>query len=63
MKRAIIAAVLLAGTLRAQSGQPFQPGQRIPDFELRDQAGAPRRFSDLRGPRGLMMVFYRSADW
>jgi cytochrome oxidase Cu insertion factor (SCO1/SenC/PrrC family) len=38
-------------------------GQRIPDFSLPDQHGATRSLKDLRGPKGLMLAFVRSADW
>lgn len=38
-------------------------GARIPGFELNDQAGKAQTFASLRGPKGLMLVFYRSADW
>ena len=38
-------------------------GDVVPDFELRDQNGAPKRLSSLLGPKGAMLVFYRSADW
>ena len=38
-------------------------GQKIPDFVLPDQTGRPRRFQDLVGPSGLLLVFTRSADW
>ena len=38
-------------------------GEVVPDFELRDQQGTPRRLSSLAGPKGTMLVFYRSADW
>jgi hypothetical protein len=38
-------------------------GDTVPDFELRDQHGAARRLSSLAGPKGTMLVFYRSADW
>ena len=39
------------------------PGQRIPEFALRDQFSAIRRLNDLAGPNGLFLVFHRSADW
>jgi len=39
------------------------PGQRIPEFALRDQSGAIRTLHDLAGPNGLFLVFHRSADW
>src|SRR4051812_46906013 len=38
-------------------------GTRVPDFSLRDQQGQSRTLSSLMGPKGLMLVFYRSADW
>lgn len=38
-------------------------GDIVPDFELRDQHGASRSLSSLAGPKGTMLVFYRSADW
>jgi hypothetical protein len=39
------------------------PGQRIPEFALRDQFGAIRTLNNLAGPNGLFLVFHRSADW
>lgn len=38
-------------------------GQPIPRFEAQDQDGRPRDFSSLAGPHGLVLVFFRSADW
>jgi hypothetical protein len=40
-----------------------QPGDRVPDFTLNDQHNRPRTLTSLVGPQGLMLVFYRSADW
>ncbi len=39
------------------------PGARIPEFGLPDQAGALRTLNDLVGPNGLLLVFHRSAHW
>jgi hypothetical protein len=39
------------------------PGQRIPDFALPDHNGVSRSVTNLTGPNGLLLVFYRSADW
>jgi peroxiredoxin len=36
---------------------------RVPDFSLLDQKGQSRTLSSVMGPKGLMLVFYRSADW
>jgi hypothetical protein len=38
-------------------------GERLPAFELPDQKGVVRNFESLRGPRGLVLVFFQSADW
>jgi hypothetical protein len=38
-------------------------GEKIPDFALVDQIGNERKFRDLSGPAGLLLVFSRSADW
>ena len=40
-----------------------QVGQALPAFEATDQAGKPRDFASLKGPNGLVLVFFRSADW
>jgi len=54
------------GTAQAQeSGVKTGPavGERIPSFELVDQTGKTQNFASLRGPKGLLLLFYRSADW
>jgi hypothetical protein len=40
-----------------------QVGTRVPDFSLLDQKGQSRTLASLMGPKGLMLVFFRSADW
>ena len=40
-----------------------EPGERLPAFEASDQHGKRRSLADLRGPAGLVLVFFRSADW
>jgi peroxiredoxin len=66
----VCALVSLAAQLTAQ--QPVLPdvqtlgprvGSRVPDFTLVDQKGRSRTLASLIGPKGLMLVFYRSADW
>jgi hypothetical protein len=44
-------------------GQGLGPGARIPDFRLPDQNGKVQTLESIRGPKGAMLVFYRSADW
>ena len=40
-----------------------QVGERVPDFTLNDQQGRSQTLTSLLGPQGLMLVFFRSADW
>ena len=40
-----------------------QAGGRVPDFTLVDQNGRSRTLMSLTGPKGVMLVFFRSADW
>jgi hypothetical protein len=38
-------------------------GAAAPEIKLRDQSGRERDFASLSGPNGLVVVFFRSADW
>ena len=68
-----IACAFLALSPRASLQQPQhlpevqelgpQVGSRVPDFILLDQKGQSRTLASLMGPKGLMLVFFRSADW
>jgi hypothetical protein len=40
-----------------------QVGQRVPGFRLPDQRGRQQTLSSVAGPKGTMVVFFRSADW
>lgn len=40
-----------------------QVGATVPDFTLPDQRGMLRTLQSVMGPKGAMIVFYRSADW
>ena len=65
-------AFLTVGRLGArQPGSPAidveklgpQVGAVVPDFTLPDQHGATRSLKSLMGPKGAILVFFRSADW
>ena len=70
--------VMLAGLLwRSPAAQPSAPartpievsklgpqvGQPVPDFNLKDQNGKVWTRQSIMGPKGAMLVFFRSADW
>lgn len=38
-------------------------GAKIPVFQAIDQFGRIRVFDSLAGPKGLVLLFVRSADW
>jgi cytochrome oxidase Cu insertion factor (SCO1/SenC/PrrC family) len=38
-------------------------GETLPDFTLPDQHGTNRSLKSLIGPKGAILVFFRSADW
>lgn len=38
-------------------------GETVPAFETVDQSGQLRNFDSLAGERGLLLLFFRSADW
>jgi len=35
----------------------------VPDFSLPDQHGVTRTLQSTFGPKGAVLVFFRSADW
>jgi hypothetical protein len=38
-------------------------GQKAPPFKARDQRGQEQTPTSLAGPKGLILLFVRSADW
>jgi hypothetical protein len=38
-------------------------GAKIPAFDLVDENGKHQTLESLRGPKGLVLAFIRSADW
>ena len=53
--------------LAAQSGPSVKTGpalgDKIPPFRAIDQNGETRDFESIRGPKGALILFFRSADW
>ncbi len=54
-----LAACALAAAVK--SGPEI--GSPMPAFEARDQNGKSHTLQSLLGPKGAVVVFYRSADW
>jgi len=66
------AAALCALGLVARAQQPAVPdistlgpqvGARVPAFSGVDQFGRTQTLESSLGPKGAMLVFFRSADW
>jgi peroxiredoxin len=73
MKHTLLVCALVAAAAIVDSAQQVrkvdvaklgpQVGATVPDFSLRDQHGKTRTLKSVMGPKGAMIVFYRSADW
>jgi hypothetical protein len=56
--------ILTAAALLGQNAKTGPAvGQPVPDFSLQDQTGRRQTLKSVSGPRGTMLVFFRSADW
>ena len=69
-RRTHVAAALVVAFVVATLAQPSDPqtlgpqiGERLIDFSLPDQHGVSRSLGSLFGPKGAVLVFFRSADW
>jgi cytochrome oxidase Cu insertion factor (SCO1/SenC/PrrC family) len=64
---AVLAVVVCAAAAAGSQVNLDALGPRVGDkaiaFELPDQSGRPRTLASVAGPRGTMLVFFRSADW
>ncbi len=63
-------SAILVASVGAQAPAPLdvstlgpQVGSTVPPFTGVDQSGRTRTLESLMGPKGLMLVFNRSADW
>jgi hypothetical protein len=65
MRRLLVGLVLLATALSpaAQNLPGVPAGKPAPQFRARDQFAKEQTLSTLMGPHGLVLLFFRSADW
>jgi hypothetical protein len=66
----LVAGLLAAAPQSPRARKPVdvsklgrQVGDRVPDFDLKDQNGKSWTLQSILGPKGAMLVFFRSADW
>ena len=59
-----ILAIAAAGLI-ARAGVTTGPeiGQAVPAFSMADQTDKMQTLKSVMGPKGVLLVFYRSADW
>jgi hypothetical protein len=58
-----VSGVLLTAMLTAAVPTGPTVGARLPEFRLADQNGTQQTLRSIAGPKGAIIVFYRSADW
>ena len=64
MQRLLVGLVLLGALALAAQGMPGIPaGKLAPPFRARDQFANQQTLSSLMGPNGVVLLFFRSADW
>jgi hypothetical protein len=56
-------AFFFTSAAQAEIATGPEVGTKIPDIQTLDQHGTMRSFEDLSGPEGLLILFYRTADW
>lgn len=62
LARALPLLLLVFARLCASEYGPAT-GSHMPGFELPDQDGKLRSLNSLLGPKGAVILFFRSADW
>ncbi len=59
----VVSTLLAVSSVTAQKIKGLEPGVKAPDFKLKDQEGKRQTLTTLAGPNGLLLLFFRSADW
>ena len=49
--------------LKMHTSIGLEVGQKAPEFSARDQFGGEQTLETLKGPKGTVLLFFRSADW
>jgi AhpC/TSA family len=66
-KRPLIEVPMWILLIAASHGQIIKTGpdvgQQVPDFSAQDQEGRNQTLKSIMGPKGAMLLFFRSADW
>ena len=67
MRKALLLGLTCILLSTAQTPRPAKTGpavgEAIPSFSAPDQDGRMQTLASIAGPKGAMLVFFRSADW
>jgi len=64
VKNTFLACLLPIAALHGQNIKTGPAvGQVVPGFSATDQEGQNQTLKSIMGPKGAMIVFFRSADW
>ena len=64
MRISSAAALLILSLVNLQAREYGPPiGSRMPNFNLPDQDGKAHTLKSLLGPKGAVILIFRSADW
>jgi hypothetical protein len=58
-----VVGLAISWGLMAQVKSGPAVGSAVPKFEAADQNGRTQTLESVAGPKGTLLVFYRSADW
>jgi hypothetical protein len=61
--RKLAISLLFAGAFLGAREYGPAIGSKLPAFDLPDQDGKTHSLASLIGPKGAVIVFFRSADW
>ena len=63
LKRLCLWALSMAALYAQSIKTGPEVGQQVPAFSAQDQDGRTQTLKSIIGPKGAMLVFFRSADW
>jgi hypothetical protein len=66
-KKSLIKVAMWTVPIAVLHGQNIKTGpdvgEQVPAFSASDQEGRNQTLKSIMGPKGAMLVFFRSADW
>jgi len=63
LRLAFLVPVLMLSSLRPANMPDINAGELAPPFRAPDQFGKTQSLASVIGPKGVVLLFFRSADW